>query len=84
MKRERAGERIEMPPIGRRHTREAERLSERDDRGIDEAKLQVIEASIEIRDARVPVPRKIDDEVCPGGDSGVEGLPALRTKPHAE
>ena len=46
LQRQCGGERREMSPICRRDARKSERLSERDDGGIDEPKFKILELSM--------------------------------------
>jgi len=61
-----------MPPVRCRDARQSERTGQGGDGGIDEAKIQILEAPVQLSDSRIPVPRQIDDEVIALDDPGIE------------
>lgn len=53
---ERDRERVEVTPVGRGHARQTQALGDRDDGGVDEAELQVVEAAVEIGEEVAALP----------------------------
>jgi hypothetical protein len=57
-----------VTPVGSGDARDLERFGERDNRGVDKAKIETCELLVDLRDPPVGLPRQIRDEVVPFRD----------------
>ena len=81
---QRGGERIEVPPVGRGNAGEPQGLCEGDDRGVDEAEIEIVEAPIQIGNPQICILREVSKQVVAVDDPRVERQTALCAEPHAQ
>jgi hypothetical protein len=81
---QRRRQRLEVAPVRRADSADAEYFGKHGDRGIHESQIEIAEAIVDLANTRVPVLRQVDRHVVTFGEAPIERAPRLTAEPMAE